>query len=150
MRKTGSPFTLLAVKTPLVMVIAVLTLVACESSYMSHDDRVKMAIGKIDYADGISEQEAGTIADAYLLLHGRYKDRAMFARIADSGGEWVGKVYAAKALASPVDADLPPIRIDKKSGKIIWQFGPTVARIDAKALANAEPSVAPYKAEKSD
>ncbi len=122
-------------------------LTACESSFKSHDERVKTAMRTIDYADGISEQEAETIANAYLLLHGRYKDRAMFARITDSGSEWVGKVYAVKALASPVDADLPPIVINKSSGKIAWQFGPTLERIDIQALDRAEPSMAPYKAE---
>lgn len=147
MGKTGSPFRPLPVKAAVWVLLVTATLVGCESSFQPHDARVKMAMAKIDYADGISEQEAGAIADAYLLLHGRYKDRAMFARIADGGEVWRGKVYASKSLASPVDADLPLIMVDKKSGKITWSFGPTLERIDLEALDKAEPSLAPYKAE---
>ena len=147
MRKTGYPCRPLPVIAVVGALLVISTLLGCESSYQSHDARVKMAMAKIDYADGISEQEAGAIADAYLLLHGRYKDRAMFARITDGGEVWTGKAYASKALASPVDADLPLIVIDKKSGKITWPFGPTLEGIDLEALDRAEPSLAPYQAE---
>ncbi len=146
MCKTDGSSSVLPAGAAVWALLAVVVLSGCESSYQSHDARVKMAMAKIDYADGISEQEAGAIADAYLLLHGRYKDRAMFARIADAGEAWTGKVYASKSLASPVDADLPLIVVDKKSGKISWPFGPTLERIDLEVLDKAEPALAPYQA----
>ena len=130
----------------IVLQIALLGLIlsACKPSFITHDERVKLAMRNINYEDGISKQEAMTIADAYLILHGKYKGRALFARISDVEDLWVGKVYVAKSLASPVDSDLPPIVINKSSGKIHWKHGPALDRIDLDALDNAEPSVAVY------
>jgi len=117
---------------------------ACKPSFTTHDDRVKAAMRDINYDNGISKQEAISIADAYLILYAKYKGRALFARISDVEDLWVGKVYAAKSLASPVDADLPPIVINKTSGKIHWKHGPALDRIDLEELDNAAPSVAVY------
>jgi hypothetical protein len=118
---------------------------ACQSSFMTHDERVKSAMREIQYTDGISKLEARTIADAYLILYGKYKGRATFSRITELSDVWVGKVYVGKAMASPVDANLPPIVINKSSGKVSWKYGPVVTKIDLEELEAAGPSIAVYK-----
>ena len=70
-------------KFVLQIVLFGLILSACKPSFTTHDDRVKIAMREIEYEDGISKQEAATIANAYLILHGKYKGRALFARISE-------------------------------------------------------------------
>lgn len=107
---------------------------ACNSPYATHHDRVKGALQSVNYEDGISKQEAKAIADAYLVLHAKYKERPSYARIKDADEFWAGEVLIVKSLASPVDAKLPPVVIDKHTGKISWKFGPVIDRIDPDEL----------------
>ena len=144
MTEIQSLFRQLPFKVVLQIALISVILSACKPAFITHDDRVKKAMRDINYADGISKLEATTIANAYLILYGKYKGRALFARISDGEDLWAGKVYVAKSLASPVDVDLPPIVINKSSGKIHWKHGPALDRIDLEALDNAEPSVAVY------
>jgi len=144
MTEIRSLFRQLPFKVVLQIALIGFILSACKPAFITHDDRVKKAMHDINYDDGISTLEATTIANAYLILYGKYKGRALFARISDGEDLWIGKVYVAKSLASPVDVALPPIVINKSSGKIHWKHGPAVDRIDLEELNNAEPSVAVY------
>ncbi|MFV2054892.1 MAG: hypothetical protein ACC707_00430 [Thiohalomonadales bacterium] len=98
----------------------------------------------INYTDGISQKEASSIANAYLYLHGRYKGRALMARVSADDTAWLGKVYALKSAASPINVDLPPVVVSKLSGEVSWQYGPTLKRIDLEELDNKERSRATY------
>ncbi len=118
------------------------SLSACDSVATSRGETIKKAMREINYADGISKQEAQTIANAYLILYGNYKGRASFARILDSEGGWMGKVYVAKSLATPVDANLPPLLINKSTGQISWAYGPALDKIDIESLDKTETRVA--------
>ena len=102
---------------------------SCTSPYSSHMDKVRYALDKVNYKDGISKTEAKAIADAYLIRYGAYKGRASYAKVSEGDGEWLGKVIVVKSLATPVDADLPPVIVDKNSGAVRWQHGPSVTRI---------------------
>ena len=116
-------------KPALIIVLTVLSL-SCSSPYSSHTQKVKTALDKVDYQDGINNTEAKAIADAYLIHHGTYKGRPSYARITDGEGVWLGEVLVIKSLASPVSADLPPVIVDKKSGAVRWQYGPDVEKIN--------------------
>ena len=105
-------------------------LLCCSSPYSSHGDKVKTALDMVVYKDGISKTEAKAIADAYLIHYGSYKGRPSYARITEGDDVWIGEVLVIKSLATPVNADLPPVMVDKKSGAVRWQYGPEVERID--------------------
>jgi len=94
----------------------------------------------VNYDDGISKQEARSIADAYLYIYGRYEGRVAFARIAEAESVWAGKVYVVQSAFTPIDAGLPYVLIDKLSGEISWQHGPTLAKIDLDELDNTDDS----------
>jgi len=113
----------------LILLIAGL-LTACDSPYSSHYDKVKSALDRVDYDDGISQVEAKAIADAYLIHHGKYKGRATYAKIFDGEEEWLGQVIVVKSLATPVIVDLPPVVVDKASGEVSWALGPAINRIE--------------------
>ena len=112
----------------------VLLLASCSSPYSSHSDKVKSALDKVIYEDGITKTEAKAIADAYLIHHGSYKGRASYARISETEEHWLGEVIVVKSLASPVKADLPPVLVDKASGSVTWQHGPAVEKISLENL----------------
>ena len=120
--------------------LLILALASCGSpntSFVSYDDRVKIEMRAVNYEDGISSKDAGSIANAYLYLHARYKGRALFARVKEGKSEWLGKVYAIQSAAILIDPELPPLIINKSTGAITWKYGPAVARIDMTVLENA-------------
>ncbi|WP_455209656.1 hypothetical protein [Kaarinaea lacus] len=121
----------------LIGVVAVL-LVSCGSPYSSHTGKVRTALKDVNYDDGINKTEANAIADAYLIKYGAYKGRASYARIKDGEDVWLGEVIVVKSLATPVNAELPPVVIHKKSGSVGWQYGPEVKKINLDDI-DAEP-----------
>jgi hypothetical protein len=117
--------------------ILVLTISGCDDANPPYDVVVRNALIKVDYADGISSAEAKAIANAYLVIHGAYENRPGYARMSDGGGVWLGRVYMTKSMSMPVDANLPPVVVDKKSGTVSWKYGPKLAKIDLKVLDEA-------------
>ena len=112
----------------LTAVLAIL-LVSCNSPYSSHTDKVKTALNNVNYSDGINKTEAKAIADAYLFQYGAYKGRASYARMKDGEDVWLGEVIVVKSLATPINVDLPPVMVNKKSGAVSWQYGPEVSKM---------------------
>ena len=110
-------------------VLLLVLLVSCSSPFSSHTDKVKFALDKVDYKDGIAKAEAKAIADAYLIRYGSYKGRPSYSRISEAEDVWMGEVFVVKSLASPVNIALPPVIVDKKSGAVSWKYGPTVKKI---------------------
>ncbi|KPJ90150.1 MAG: hypothetical protein AMJ53_14720 [Gammaproteobacteria bacterium SG8_11] len=119
----------------LIILTLTVLLIACNSPYSSHTDKVKAALDQVDYKDGINKTEAKAIADAYLIHYGVYKGRPSYTRITEAEEQWLGEVLVVKSLATPVNAGLPPVIVDKKTGAVKWQHGPEVEKVSLDNIA---------------
>jgi hypothetical protein len=97
-------------------------LCGCES-YQTSADLQRELQGQLQTVvieDGISIQEANTIAQSYFLHFG--PGCGVAAGVIDGGKFWVANTFVGYAgIQTP-----EPIRIDKQTGRITWSNGPTV------------------------
>ncbi len=110
------------------ILLLVLSLVACGSSMNSHEQILRDDLNTVVYDDGITLIEAKFIADAYLYLYGSKIGKAPYAQITNGGEYWIGDIFAGVAV-SPERADTSPVKVNKKSGEVSWDDGPTIAKV---------------------
>lgn len=111
------------------LVLLAMALAACGSPLNSHEQILRNDLNKVVYEDGINLIEAKYIADAYLYLHGGKLGKAPYTKVSDGGNSWLGEVVVGVAV-KPELANTAPVRVDKASGEVHWEEGPTVARVE--------------------
>ncbi len=119
----------------LITTTLVIFLTGCDGPFDHIGDTIKKNLATVTYDNGISITEGKIVADAYLYIHGNHIGPAPYVNITDGDNVWLGIVYTGFGV-SPVQANAPPVQVNKHTGEITWAQGPTVHRIDDTQIVN--------------